>query len=99
MFTINLTPLAKEDIESIIDYIEKELFAPLAAANFFRGIYAKIKELEITAAVYAKSTYQDVLIYGNNARHVSYKGFVVIYTIHTNRVVVHRIVHSSLIKT
>jgi plasmid stabilization system protein ParE len=99
MFTINLTPSAIQDIESVIDYIEKELFAPLAAANFFRGIYAKIKELEVSAAVYAKSTFQDVLVYGNNARHITYKGFTIIYTIHINSVVVHRIVHSSLIRT
>jgi plasmid stabilization system protein ParE len=98
MYSVQLTPSAKRDIDSVIDFIKNELFSPFNAEIFFRGIYGKIKKLEVNAAIFAKSIYRDVLIYGDNARHITYKGFVIIYTIHINRVVVHRIIHGSLIK-
>ena len=97
-YRVKLLKKAKLDIEKVYDYIEQMLFAPLAAENFLRGIYACIADLETDAPIYAVSTYQDVLRYGVNARTVSYKGFVVIYTIHKRYVLVHRIIHGSLIK-
>jgi len=88
---------AKHDIAKVYDYIEQELFAPYAAENFLRGIYACIANLETNAAMFAISTYDYVLRYGANARTVKYKGFTIIYTIHGYNVLVHRIVHGSLI--
>jgi len=98
LYCVKLSKKAKLDIEKVYDYIEQMLFAPLAAEDFLRGIYACIANLEIYAAVYAVSTYHDVLRYGMNARTVGYKGFTVIYTIHGRYVLVHRIIHGSLIK-
>jgi plasmid stabilization system protein ParE len=98
IYNVQITKFAKQDIETVIDYIENKLFVPLTAEHFLRGIYAKIAELEWNASIYALSTYWDVLAYGNNARHITYKGFAIIYTIHENIVVVHRIIHGSLIK-
>jgi len=97
MYVIKFKRQVNKDIRSITAYIKDRLFAPIAAENFLRGIYARITDLERNAAVYAISTYKDVLFYGDNARHVSYKGFVVIYTIHGRYVLVHRIIHGSLI--
>jgi plasmid stabilization system protein ParE len=34
-YSVKLTNIAKQDIEKVIDYIEKELFAPIAAEHFF----------------------------------------------------------------
>jgi plasmid stabilization system protein ParE len=95
IYTINLIPFAKQDIESVIDYIETHLFAPVAAENFAHGIYNRIAELGTFASIHAVSHYRDVLKYGKNARHIMYKGFVIIYTIHLNKVIIHRIIHSS----
>ena len=98
-YCVKLRKEAKLDIAKVYDYIEQMLFAPLAAENFLRGIYHCIANLETTAAIYAISTYNDVLRYGMNARMINYKGFVIIYTIHGRFVLVHRIIHGSLIKS
>jgi plasmid stabilization system protein ParE len=97
-YFIHLTETAKQDIEQVIDYIEQELFAPVAAENFLRGIYGQIAVLESHAGTFAISAYRDVLAYGHNARHVIYRSFVIIYTIHGSVVIVHRIIHGSLIR-
>ena len=47
---------------------------------------------------YAVSIYRNVLRYGENARSINCKGFTVIYTIHGRYVLIHRIMHGSLIK-
>ena len=97
-FCVKLSKQADHDIIKVYDYIKEALFAPDTAENFLRGIYTSIAQLEIYATVYAISTYKDVLHYGNNARTVHYKGFDIIYTIHGYYVIVHRIIHGSLIK-
>jgi len=89
---------ARQDVIKVVDYIEHELFMPIAAGRFARGIFARIDELKSTAHVFGISTYKDILKYDPAARHVNYKGFVIIYSIHSNFVIVHRIIHGSLIK-
>jgi plasmid stabilization system protein ParE len=86
------------DIVEVYDYIKQQLFAPLAAENFLRGLYSRIADLERTAAIYAVSTYRDVLRYDARAHHILYNGFVIIYTIHKPYAVIHRIIHGSQIK-
>jgi plasmid stabilization system protein ParE len=98
IYHIKFRSQATEDIEKVIDYIEQELFAPMTAEHFARGLYAKIDELRLNAGIYAISTYNDILEYGITARHVNYKGFAIIYTIHGKMVVIHRIIHGSAIK-
>jgi plasmid stabilization system protein ParE len=97
-YTLRYSPQAANDAEGIVDYIEQMLFAPLAAERFAKGLLAKIATLRFTAGIYAISPHADVLCYGSNARTVTYKGFTIIYTIHGSHVLVHRIVHGSLIK-
>ena len=97
LYCVKLKKQAKRDIDKVYDYIEQMLFAPVAAENFLRGIYACIANLETNAAIYSVSSYKDVLRYGQNARTAVYKGFTAIYTIHGQYVVVHRIIHGSLI--
>jgi len=97
-YSVKLKKNAKTDIAKVYDYIGQMLFAPIAAKKFLRGIYAYIANLEINADVYAISTYNDVLCYGMNARTINYKGFVIIYTIHGRYVLIHQIIHGSLIK-
>ena len=98
IYTIVYKPKAKEDIEQVIDYIEQNLYSPITAKRFAQGLYTKIDTLKVNAGIFAISTYQDVLQYGLNARTVVFKGFAVIYTIHGHHVLVHRIIHGSLIQ-
>ncbi|GHT53779.1 hypothetical protein FACS189446_2040 [Bacteroidia bacterium] len=97
MYIVKFTRQANKDIRAITSYVKDRQFAPIAAKIFLRGIYARIADLEKNAAIYAISTYEDVLFYGDNARQIGYKGFVIIYTIHGRFVLVHRIIHGSLI--
>jgi len=98
IYYIDFSPQATEDVEGIIDYIEYELFSPMTADRFLNGLDTKINSLRLHANVFAISTYKDVLKYDIFARHVIYKGFAIIYSIHDDLVLVHRIIHGSLIK-
>ena len=97
-YSLRYSIQAVEDIERVIDYIEQELFSLAAAERFANGIFAKINQLKINADVFAVSIYEDVRQYDVAARHVTYKGFAIIYSIHARTVVIHRIIHNSLIK-
>ena len=96
-YCVILSDDALFDIQDVISHIENLLYAPITAINFSRGIYDRVAKLENSADMYAISSYQDVLRYGDNARHIAYKGFIIIYTIHGHYVLVHRVVHGSLI--
>ena len=98
IYDIKLRPQAVRDITKIVVYIEQELFNPIAAERFGRGMYTKIDQLKLNAHMFAISSYKDVLRYDDAARHVIYKGFAIIYSIHGSLVVVHRVIHGSLIK-
>ena len=98
IYKIHIRSRAIKDIKSIVDYIEYELFNPIVAKRFSRGMYAKIEQLSLNADIFAKSTYKEVLKYDITARHITYKGFAIIYGIRGNLVVIHRIIHGSLIK-
>ena len=98
VYNIKYKPQAEKDIDNIIDYIEQELFSPVVAERFARGLFTKIEQLRLNAGIFAISTYKDVLKYGAAAHHVLYKGFAIIYSFHDNWVVVHRVIHGSLIR-
>jgi len=98
MYSIQYKPRAKKDIKSICDYVEYKHFDPVAAKRFAEGIYAKIDRLKYNAHIFPISAYQDVRKYDIFARHVVYKGFTIIYSIHGDLVMVHRIIHGSLIQ-
>jgi plasmid stabilization system protein ParE len=97
-YRVKFTRQANRDIRGITAYIKNILYAPATAKQFLHGIYAVIARLESDAPIYAVSTYRDVLLFGNNARHIRYKDFTIIYTLHDDRVIIHRIIHSSLVK-
>jgi len=98
IYRIHIKPQAGIDIVKIVDYIAYELHNPVVAQRYFDGFDAKIDQLRFNAGIFAKSTYKDVLKYDVAARHVTYKGFAIIFSIHGDLVVIHRIIHGSLIK-
>ena len=98
MYSIHFRPRATTDIKSVYDHIEYELFSPISAQRFIEGLYAKIDRLKYSADAFAISTYKDVLKYDADARHVTYKGFAIIYSIYDDLVLIHRVIHGSHIK-
>ena len=96
-YIIEFEDQAINDIDRIGDYIEQNLSAPQAARNLYNGIVSEIDKLEHSAHSFAISTSRMVLSYGKNARRINYRHYAIVYTIETSCVVIHRIIHGSLI--
>ena len=96
-YIIRFKNQAIRDIEHIGEYIEYDLYAPQSARNLYNGIIKEINKLEYLANSFAVSTSKSVLIYGENARRINYHHYAIIYTIDNPYVIIHRIVHGSLI--
>jgi plasmid stabilization system protein ParE len=96
-YIVFISQKARMDITSIVDYIENTLSAPLTANHFYSGLKTKVGELSQTADIYPESHHPAILKYGSNARRINYKNFAIIYTIEEQTVIVHRIIHGSLI--
>ena len=96
-YTIRYTKQAAADLFGIVDYIENELYAPLAAERFYNGLKKAIEKLQYSATAHKISEYSSILQYAADARRINYKGFAIIYTIKNNMVVIQRILHGSII--
>ena len=95
---VKITDTALQDIENVHDYIAYELFEPITADKYIRGIYNAIKYLSSYGASIAISE-RDFLLsqYGSTVRNISHKKMTVIYTIENNEIVVQRIIAASLV--
>ena len=96
-YIIEFEKQAISDIEHIGDYIEINLYAPQAARDLYNGIIGEIDKLEHSAHSFAISSNKTILQYGYNARRINYNHYAIIYTIEEPFVIVHRIIHGSLI--
>ena len=96
-YIIEFEKRAINDIEHIGDYIELNLYAPQAARNLYNGIIGEIDKLEYSAHSFAISTNETILQYGEYARRINYHNYAIIYTIEAPYVIIHRIIHGSLI--
>lgn len=72
--------------------------APITAFGYVQGLVDRIKELFKTAHIYTVQTGKSLSRYGANVRRMNYEKMAIIYTIHHNRVYIHRIVATSLIR-
>ena len=97
IYKLKLSVEAEEDFENYIDYIEIECNMPMTAAKHKAGILEKLLELSenphINPIRYSESLRQ----FGISVRRVNFKKMAIIYTIHTDKVFIHRIVASSMI--
>jgi len=97
-FKVYISEQAWLDIENLTDYISRELKSPLTALRYTNGIIIEMLKLGKYANSISRSKYKSVLLYGNNARSISYKKHAVIYTVQQEKVIIHRIIIASLIK-
>jgi len=95
---VKITDKALQDIENVHDYIAYELFEPITADKYIRGIYDAIKHLSYYGASIAVSE-RDYLLsqYGLTVRNINYKKISVIYTIEDNEIIIQRIMAAALI--
>ena len=95
---VRITDTALQDIENVHDYIAYELFEPITADKYIRGIYDAIKHLSLYGSNVAVSERDFLLLqYGATVRNINYKKMAVIYTIENEEVIIHRIVAATLI--
>jgi plasmid stabilization system protein ParE len=97
-FKVYISDQAWSDIDNLTDYIRYKLKSPLTALRYANGIINEMLKLGKYADSISKSYYKSVLLYGNNARSINYKKHAVIYTVHKENVIIHRIIIASLIK-
>lgn len=97
--SVKITDTAFQDIENVHDYIAYELFEPITADKYIRGIYDAIKHLAFYGASIAVSE-RDFLRskYGATVRNINYKKMAIVYTIEREQIIVQRIVAGSLIQ-
>ena len=95
---VRITEKALQDIENVHDYIAYELFEPVTADKYIRGIYDAIKHLSYYGASIAVSE-RDFLLsqYGLTARNINYKKISIIYTLENNEIIIRRIMAAALI--
>ena len=95
---VNISEAALRDIESVHDYIAYELFEPITADKYVRGIYDAIKHLSFHGLSMAVSE-RDFLLsqYGPTVRNINYKKMAIIYTVENHEITIQRIMAASLI--
>jgi plasmid stabilization system protein ParE len=97
-YLVRITDTALQDIENVHDYIAYELFEPITADKYIRGIYDAIKYLSFYGVSTAVSERDFLLLqYGSTVRNIQYKKMAIIYTIGNNEIIIQRIVPASLI--
>jgi len=98
-YPVKIADTALQDIENIHDYIAYELFEPMTADKYIRGIYDAIKHLSLYGASIAVSEREFLLLqYGSTTRSISYKKMSIIYTVKSEQIVVQRIIAGALIQ-
>ena len=95
---VKIADTALQDIENVHDYIAYELFEPITADKYVRGIYDAIKHLSNYGAGIAVSE-RDFLIsqFGSTVRNINYKKLAIIYTVENQDIIVHRIIAATMI--
>jgi plasmid stabilization system protein ParE len=96
---VKISDAALQDIENVHDYIAYELFEPITADKYIRGIYDAIKHLSLYGASIAVSE-RDFLLsqYGSTVRNTNYKKIAIIYTVKSNVITIQRIMTAALIR-
>lgn len=91
-------PKAIKDIDKVHDYIAEDLFSPVTARKYKRGIYQTIRKLAFIGDMYPVN-YTDSLQrqYGPEVRTITYKKMTIIYTVIDDLVLVHSVTAGSLI--
>ena len=95
---IKIKDTALKDIENVYDYIAYDLFEPITADKYIRGIYDAIKHLSVYGSKIAVSD-RDYLLskYGTSVRNINYKKMAIIYTIENEEIIIQRIIAASLL--
>ena len=97
-YRIRVLPGAEDDIRYMYRYIAYELFQPVTARRYRRGIHETIRNLSFYGGLSAVS-FNDSLRqqYGPEVRTARYKKMTNIYTLINYFIIVHRVVAGSMV--
>lgn len=96
-YQIRISVIAHKDIENLRFIITEIFKSPKTAKIYIEEIRKEITILSASAESYPVSTLISVLKYGHNARRMNHKKMAIIYTIHDNIVLIHRVVPGSIL--
>ncbi|MDR2207226.1 MAG: type II toxin-antitoxin system RelE/ParE family toxin [Flavobacteriaceae bacterium] len=97
-YIVRITDSAFQDIENVHDYIAYELFEPITADKYIRGIYDAIRHLSFYGVGVAVSERESLLLqHGSTVRNINYKKMAIIYTVENETIIVQRIIAAALI--
>ena len=97
-YVVTITDAARQDIENVHDYIAYELFEPVTADKYIRGVYDAIKHLSLYGISMTVSE-RDFLLsqYGETVRNINHKKMAIIYTVENDKIIIQRIMAAALI--
>ncbi|GHT88695.1 hypothetical protein FACS189474_4390 [Bacteroidia bacterium] len=96
-YKIQISETAKQDIDNLYYFIVKEYDSLLTAKSYIAGIKATIQSLSTTAEVYQIQNTTVLRLFGPNVRRINYKKMAIIYTVHGDVVLVHRVISAAII--
>jgi len=97
-YVVRISDAAQNDIFEIIDYISEIYKAPLTAEKYLIELYDTIFSLENFAESISVSDKTDILKFGINARTIVFKKLIIVYTVHSNIVLVKTVISGALVK-
>ncbi len=98
-FAVHISNDAQNDIYQLIDYISTIYKAPYTAEKYLIELYDAIFSLENYADSILISSKVAILKYGLNARSIVFKKVTIIYTVHSETVIVQAVIPGALIKS
>lgn len=97
-YSVFISKEAQDDIEELADFIAHVLKSPNTSKRYTEGIIKELEHLEKYAGSIRVSDQKTIKAFGAHLRRVNYKSHCIIYSIHKNVVLVHRIVLQSSAK-
>lgn len=94
LYTIEMTDLAKMDLENLGDYIAFELFNPMAAGRIVQGIRMRVNELRKFPMKYKLD--EDLILAELGVHRTNFENYEIFYIIDEVNFIVYviRILHS-----
>ena len=97
-YVVRVSNAAQNDIFQVIDHISQVYKAPRTAEKYLIELYDTIFSLENFAESISVSTKADISKYGLNARSIVFKKLIIVYTVHSNTVLVQAVISGALVK-
>jgi plasmid stabilization system protein ParE len=95
-YSISISVEAEADINALYHHIRYRYKQEQTAIRYVRGLYDTIDSLSLLAGVLGYNEYVQA-IFGDDARHITYKKVAIIYFVRNETVYVLRVIAGALI--